>query len=272
MEIDKKIDSKFKYGVITGCPRDFSINIVKKETNELRNKLQNNGAKKIICVFDENSMEDTRWHTGHSLQRDNYRFIIEELLNNQDMGVIFKPKTAGSLRRRLGDVNNLLIEAEKTKRCFVYESATQSTLSKASPLLAGLSSDLVIHSHLSSGTAAIECALHDIPTLLIDREGVYNSKFYELPKEKIIFKDWPSVILAIKDHFFNNNHIENFGNWEEYIHIFDPFRDSKGSYRIGNYLNELINGLEQGLSREEVLFETAKKYKQKWGEDKIIIN
>ena len=67
-----------------------------------------------------------------------------------------------------------------------------------SPLLAGLSSDLVIHSHLSSGTAAVECALHGIPTLLIDREGAHKSKFHELlPVEKIIFKDFKVYSIYI---------------------------------------------------------------------------
>ena len=196
-EIERLLSSNFKYSVITGFPVDYSRKIIQEKANLLRKKLQNNGAKKIICVFDENSHNDLRWHTGDLLQRDNYKYILEELLNNQDIGVIFKPKTAATLRERLGDVNNLLIEAEKTKRCFVYESKTYSKLTKASPLLAGLSSDLVIHSHLSAGTAAIECALQGIPTLLIDREGAHRSIFNDLPKEKIIFKDWPSIILAI---------------------------------------------------------------------------
>ena len=56
------------------------------------------------------------------------------------------------------------------------------------------SSDLVIHSHLSAGTAAIECALEKIPTILIDREKILNSKLRELPKDEIYFDFLKSLI------------------------------------------------------------------------------
>jgi hypothetical protein len=32
------------------------------------------------------------WHTGHELQRENYRYILEKILEVPWLGVIFKPK------------------------------------------------------------------------------------------------------------------------------------------------------------------------------------
>jgi uncharacterized protein YqkB len=68
-------------------------------------------------------------------------------------------------------------------------------------MLAGLSADVCIHGHLSAGTAALECALQGIPTLLIDREGSPKSKLYELPEGKLVFKSWQETIDAVMEHF-----------------------------------------------------------------------
>ena len=105
-------------------------------------------------------------------------------MENPWLGVVFKPKAPASLRRRLGDNYDLVIEAIKTGRCYIYEKTGRHT-SIIPPLLAGLSADVCIHGHLSAGTAGLECAFEGIPTLLIDREGCPESKFYELPKEKV---------------------------------------------------------------------------------------
>ena len=59
----------------------------------------------------------------------------------------------------------------------------------APPVLVGLSSDICIHSHLCAGTAAIECALANVPTILIDREGSPENLLYNLSDQKIIFID-----------------------------------------------------------------------------------
>ena len=64
--------------------------------------------------MDEMSIDDNRWHTGHELQQENYSFILEKLLETSWLGVIFKPKSAKTLRKRLGtSITELLDIAEK---------------------------------------------------------------------------------------------------------------------------------------------------------------
>ena len=128
-----------------------------------------NGAKKIIFAIDENSIDDSRWHTGHELQRENYSYILQKVLEIPWLGAVFKPKIAKTLRQRLGHVSDLLEKAEKTGRCFVYESSGRHS-TNAPPILAGLSADICIHGHLSAGTAALEGAFEGLPSLLIERE------------------------------------------------------------------------------------------------------
>ena len=277
-EIAIENQSKFKYQIITGYPTIFNYtDEIKNNAENIRKNLKDNGAETIICVLDENSLNDSRWHSGHEIQRENYTFIINELLSNKKLGVIFKPKVANSLRKRLGKYSDLLEKALKTKRCFVYEDVedlnnSKPKINKTSPAHAALSADLVIHSHLSAGTAAIECALIGKPTLLIDRENAVDSIFNKiLPNEKIIFNDWPAVIKAINNNYFTKDKkIEDFGKWDKYLNKFDSFCDNGGATRIGDFLDDLIQGFNNKLNKEEVLENAVKNYSNTWGKKFVI--
>lgn len=268
-EIDNKLDSKIKYTVITGYAKDYAPKLLKDKAKKIKKQLHEKGVKKIIFAIDETSSDDSRWHTGHELQQENYLYLLEKIIETPWLGVIFKPKVAFSLRKRLGPVADLLVKAEKTGRCIVYEQ-TGRRHNVVPPILAGLSADICIHGHLSSGTAALECAIEGIPTLLIDREGTPFSKLYDLPKNKVIFKDWNSAIDKVMEHFDSKNGIPGFGDWSQVIDEMDPFRDGKAAFRIGTYMSWLIEGYNQGLEREVIMLNAAEKYQKIWGEDKVI--
>ena len=270
-ELDKKLESKYSNYIITGYPKDYAGKILKEEAVHLRNKLLARGVKKIVFSIDENSNDESRWHTGHELQRENYSYILNKVLETPWLGVVFKPKSARTLRRRLGPVNQLLEEGIKTGRCIIFEGTGRHT-TLASPLVAGLAADVCIHSDLSSGTAGLECALENKPTLLIDREGYPESKFYELPKEKVIFNNWEDTLDAVMEHFKTPNGIPGFGDWSPLLDEFDPFRDGKAAQRMGNYLNWLIQGFEQGHEKEKIMSDVAERYAKEWGSDKVITN
>ena len=269
--LDKEINSKFKYHVITGCTKDYLNPLLNKQANLIRDKLSLNGAKDVVCVFDENSHSDERWHTGHSLQKENYSYILEEVITNQSLGVIFKPKHGKNLRNRLGKVNKLLQRAERTGRCLVLEEISRHTTAY-SPIIAALSSDLCIHGHLCAGSAGLEAALSGIPTILIDREGLPDSKLHQLPKDKVVFSNWPSTIEGIKIFFSDRNKSTGIGDWSDLIVDLDPFRDGKGAKRMGSFLNDLRINFDQGMEREQSMELAIKKYKNDWGSDKIIEN
>jgi len=267
--VDFNSRSEINYNIIVGYPKDYATPIVINKAYELRKKLKKAGAKKIIFSIDENSINDSRWHTGHELQRENYSYICQKVLDTPWLGVIFKPKNINNLRKRLGSVNKILIDAEKTGRCYLFEESGRHT-TLAAPIQAGLASDICIHGHLDSGTAALECALAGLPTLLIDREGSPFHKLNTLPKDYIVFDNWIDALDKSLEHFKRKNGIEKFGDWSEYIDEFDPFRDGKAAERIGNYLNELIKGFHEGLDNETIMANAAERYANIWGVDKII--
>ena len=270
---DEKNKSKIKYKVITGIP-NYEINqITKNNAIKIKQSLYKNGAENIVCVLDENSRDDHRFHTGHDLQKENYFKIIQELLNNKKLGLVFKPKNPSTLKYRLGKYSQLLDKAVNTGRCFIFNTYEKegAPFSKTTPLQASLSSDLVIHSALSAGTAALETVSNGIPTIMIDRERNYKSIFYEKLGNNVIFNDWESAISATNKYFFKNE-FKTLGDWADSVSYFDPFLDNKSQKRIGNFLDLIIQGLNDGMDNDKNINKVINEYKLQWGDDKVIVN
>lgn len=268
-ELETKNGSRIPYFVVTGFQKDYLPGLLKEQAALVRQKLQKNGAKKIIAVFDEGSIADERWNYGHGLQRENYSYILEKVLETPWLGVIFKPKGPKNLHTRLGEVNVLLEQAIATGRCYVYRKKTGHGTTLVPPLLAALSADVVVHGHLGAGTAAFESALAGIPSLLIDREGWAWSKLYELGEGNVAFQDWPSCLEVILEYWKNPESCPNFGDWSPLLHEFDPFQDGCGAERMGNYIHSLLEGFKLGKDRDTVMADAAEQYVAQWGHDKI---
>ena len=264
-EIEQSHGSMCRYQVITGYPKTYAKPLLMERALALRERMHSAGAENIIFVIDENAGDDSRWHTGHSLLQENYSKAIQALFSDPSLGVIFKPKTGRTLKRRLGgDVYDQLMSAKETGRCHVYENVGLRDYTTASPpMLAALSADLCIHGHLA-GTAAMECALIGKPTLLIDREGVPFHNFYELlPRELVIFENWDDAILASREFFKSKKTIPGFGDWNSIINVLDPFHDEKAANRVGSYLHSIFKGFEKGMDCEETMLQAAEIYSNK---------
>lgn len=267
-EVESKSRSVIPFYVITGYLGDFRFPLLKKQSQNIRNKLMSNGAKKIITYFDEGSAADERWHTGHNFMRYNYKFLLEKLLENPEIGLIFKPKTPFSLRSRLGEVLNLLEEAEKTGRCYIFESGKLA--GSFPPAIASIASDVTIHGHLCAATAGLEAALSGAPTILMDREGWPKSKLYNLELGKVVFNKWDTLWDALQEHMNSVNGMPGFGDWSSMIDELDPFRDGKASDRMGTYLKWILEGFKDKKSRDNILADAAERYCKKWGYDKVV--
>ena len=259
--------SDISYFVATGYLADHRFALLKEQAEAWRRSLLEKGAKKIISFFDENSGADSRWHTGHDLQRMGYQALAEKVLSEPWLGLIIKPKVPKNLRGRLGPVAETLKAAEATGRCIVLEEGER--LGARPPAEAALASDLAIHNCLASGTAGMEAALAGVPTLLMDIEGWHVSPLSQLGEGRVVFKDWASVWDACKDHFFREGGIPGFGDWSPQLDQMDPFRDGQAAKRMGKYLEWLLEGFKVGKDRKAVMADAADRYAQAWGADKI---
>ena len=74
------------------------------------------------------------------------------------------------------------------------------------------------------------------------------------------------------EHLQTPNGIPGFGDWGPLLDELDPFRDGKSAQRMGDYLNWLIQGFEQGLDKDVIMSDAAERYAKEWGSDKVITN
>lgn len=266
-KVECRSNSIIPYHVAVGYLGDHRFPLLRESAQNVRYQLKSHGAKRIMAFFDENSADDSRWHTGHELQRENYAFVLEKVLAEPWLGLVVKPKVSSTLRRRLGPVAELLKRAEATGRCYVFENGT--VRSAYPPAAAALASDLAIHGHLCAATAALEARLAGVPTLLMDREGWPVSSFYRLGVGKVVFTDWQSFWDALTEHWTRPGGAPGFGDWSPLLDELDPFRDGHAAQRMGTYVQWLIEGFKAGLDRETVMADAAERYCKRWGWDKV---
>jgi hypothetical protein len=138
------------------------------------------------------------------------------------------------------------------------------------PSLAALAADVAVHGHVIAGSAGVETALADVPTLFLDGEGWSRSPLYDLGEDRIVFTDCEKLWEHCKEHWERPGGLSDFGLWGEKIYRFDPFRDGRAAQRMGTYLNWLLEGLRAGLPRRTVMADAAERYAVKWGRNKIV--
>jgi len=265
-ELHRKSHSNFKYHITVGYIGDSRFKYLQSQAKEIRSQLSQKGAEHIIAYFDENSVDDGRWFMGHKLLRENYGFWLNKILEDKKLGIIFKPKVPGTLQKRLGPVADLLIKAQETGRCYIFnEGITQGSFP---PAAAALAADFSIQECLWAGTAGVEAALSGCKTLLLDLEGIPSSPLYKLGP-KVVFKNQLDLWNACQEHWKSPGGNPALGNWSSMIDEIDPFHDGCAAQRMSGYLKELLEGLRRGDKPKDVMEKTAENYAKLWGKDKV---
>lgn len=266
-DIERRALSMIPYYVTTGYIGDHRFPLLQAQARDIRAKLTAKGARRIIAFFDENSSNDTWWQHGHELIQESYSFLLEKLLSNPSLGLVFKPKVPSTLMQRLGPVADVLKKVVETGRCVLIGGG--EIQGSYPPALAALASDIAIHGHLIAATAGLESALAGIPTLLLDREGWRLSPLYQLGEGRVVFKTWTDLWKACEEHWSSSPEIPGFGDWSPMMNELDPFRDGRAAERIGTYLKWILDGFKSGLPRDTILADAAERYCKRWGKDKV---
>lgn len=266
-ELCRRDGSRVRCHVVTGFLGDHRFELARAGAGRVRRALAERGAERVVALFDENSTDDPRWHTGHELQRDNYRLLLEKVLSEPWLGLVVKPKIPSTLRRRLGPLVDLLDRALATGRCHVFEHGP--LISSHCPAEAALAADVAVHGHLCGGTAAVESALAGRPTLLVDREGWRVSPLYRLGVGRVVFKDFDSVWSALREHWSVPGGVPGLGDWTPILDELDPFRDGRAAERMGTFLDWVLEAFREGRDRGAAVARAAERYARLWGADKV---
>lgn len=262
-EVERQSHSSIRYHVATGYLGDHRFPLLQEPARHVRQALHVHGAEFIVAYADENSVDDSRWHTGHEFMRVNYVFLLERVLDEPWLGLVLKPKVPSTLRRRLGPVAALLERALATGRCHLFEGGAVHGVYP--PAVAALCADVMIHGHLCAATAGMESALAGVPTVLLDREGWPASPLYRLGVGRVAFTDWPALWETLREHRRRPGGVPGFGDWSPMLDEIDPFRDGRAAERMGTFLGWLLEGFKAGRDRDEALASAVERYAARWG-------
>jgi hypothetical protein len=227
-----------------------------------RKQLQDNGARFILCFFDENSVN--RWNLPFPDEEaaDDYEYLLKWLFADPTLGIVFKPKNSMNLFRRIARVSGLISQARQTGRCQILTSDT--LVGNIFPAEAALMADVCI-GKLFGGTAAFEARLAGVPTVLIDTEGFYNHPFRVWGNGRVIFDNWKSIRVAVEQYRTSPEFYPELGDWGTGLNDLDPFQDGQASLRMGLYIHWVYEALKQGVSKRTALAKATEQFAQRWG-------
>ena len=259
--IERRSGSKIRILLASGYPHDHAIVRVRERAKALRRTLVQRGSKFIVCFLDEGSSADPRWLPSHAYRAENYRFLLDKMLEDPHLGLIFKPKKPATLRQRLGVVAELLDRGLATGRCTLLADGIAST--STLPCEASQAADVTI-GLLSGTTASLESALSGTPTVLLDRERFRSHPLYAF-QGQIVFSSWEELWEALRGFRENPDLGGGIGDWSPVIGRFDDFQDGRAAERIGGCIGSVAAALAARCPREEALRIATEQYRRQWG-------
>jgi len=256
--------------VSTGYIYDGAIRMIRSlnRSKEGRKELHDNGASFILCFFDENSVN--RWDifaSDEDATRD-YEYLLQWLLSDPTLGIVFKPKQSPNLFQRIASVSGLIEEVRQTGRCKLLTS--DNLVGNIYPAEAALMADVCI-GKLAASTAALEARLAGCPTVLVDVEGFRNHPFYGWGRGRVVFEEWESLRVAVERYRSRPAAYPEFGDWSPALNDLDPFQDGQASMRMGLYLSWVYEALKEGASKQDALALASKQFAERWGSESVVV-
>jgi hypothetical protein len=262
--------------VAVGYIYDSSFRAIAKRALQRRKTFDDRGVEFVICYFDESSSDEKNSVISNEKSASTYEFLLRELIADETLGLVCKPKKPATLFQRISRIEPLIAQARATGRLLFFdEGGVEGALNSDTgivnwtfPAEAGLMADIVI-GDLVGGTAALEAYLAGTTTVLIDDLEIYEDPFYAWGRDRVVFDSWEILFNKLKSFRCDPASVPGFGDWSDFIDEIDPFRDGLAGKRVGQYLRSVFARLRDGESPEMALGNAGKEYTDTWGGDTI---
>ncbi len=225
---------------------------VKTQINELKYK----NVSFLVALFDNTFGGMTNPFTLKMVE-EFYQTFINWAVDDKNIGLVIKSKKEGIIERlSSGNIKKQLLNLEKSGRCVIFNE-------QVFPAEVARYCDFSVGFGISS--ALTEVVLQNIRGVQCDLSKCHTHEFYKWGYDEIIFDDIERLIIALKKFKENPDQSPKLGDWSSYLNYLDPFRDGSSSLKIGYFLNQIVQGFDEGLSAEAALRKAAGLYSQKWG-------
>lgn len=224
-----------------------------------RAPLTAHGATRVLALFDT-SLPCDRF----------YEFFLRRAIQDPRWGLLIKPKSPDLpwVRQHLPELQVLYEEALTTGRVQILDWWI-------SPAEAAAAADFAVGVDINSAT--IHAALAGHRAIHLDYVRLHASplaewaRFYHLGRDRLVFDD-PEKLWSALNRFFDEPGSEPMlGKADEWIlREIDAFRDDKGGARVGEYIRWFLEGLDEGLGRDNALERATRRYAEKWGTERVV--
>ena len=224
--------------ISTGYLYDGVARFFENRTQEHRKKLNQAGAKFIICFFDE-SVQDGRWGLVSKKEHlEEIRKLAETIIADPTMGLIVKSQYMRNSPSQMYPDDKIIEAAKATGRYLELMEGVHRN--EIYPTEAALAADLCI-GHKFGATAALEAAIAGVRTVLLDSYGTRKFSDSIYAQADIVYASMDSILMAIAGMRKRLEANEKLGDWSHILHHFDPFRDGKAADRLFNIINNQIS-------------------------------
>ncbi len=254
--------SPSEHFVYTGYIFDGVFKEVAARAKTQREELQAKGVEFILAYFDETSSHSRDAIITNEDASSVYGLLLQKLLDDETLGLVFKPKKSRDLFRRIADVMPLLEEAKATGRLLVLEN------SNVFPAEAALIADMTI-GELVGTTAALEAYLAGTPSVLVDTLDMRSHPYYDWGEGTVVFADWAAAFAAIAAYRTDQETVLDLGDWSPMVDRLDSYRDGRAGLRVGAYMASLVDNISEGRTREDAIRLANEEFIRCWGVDAV---
>ena len=248
---------------------DYTFDSLSDTTLTLCESFKEKGVDFILSLFDENLGKGVLIGSIGIKKYivDLYRQIFCYAVDNKKIGLVAKPKLDSNI-----DVLRSHKDISESMDLLEREGRLKFLNSERFPIEAGRVSDLAV-GMVSSSTAALECSFAGIPAVTFNLDGSgLSSKEDVSGKDRIVFDDFAVLAKCIEQLRENKPAPDGFADWSSFLNSRDPFRDGKAYLRIGYYIKNVFENMNNGLKKDVAVRAANKAYSVLYGEDKILCN
>jgi hypothetical protein len=232
-----------------------------KRPEGLRRGLHECGARYVICYCDESTSDNWDSRGVNDIAIRDYRFLLNWMIEDASLGMVFKPKKPASIFQRIGVLEDLIEEATASGRCVFLTGGHDQFITEAA-----LAADLCV-GHMAGTTSALEAHFAGVPSVVMNTDNWQHP--YRQLLDGIVYDDWPSLRQSVEEFRSTPSRGLHFGSWPAGIEQLDPFRDCMGGERIGAFVGAVHDALKRGGSKQVALEAATAQYSSEWGEENI---
>ena len=123
---------------------------------------------------------------------------------------------------------------------------------------------------LGINTAGIEVALSGGNSVYWVPDGFNCDQLENVTDSTLVYHNLDNLLLDIKKYIINKDTNISIGDHSEILDEIDPWQDGQGYKRVGFYLKEYLNAINNSENNSISIQKANQLYAKKWGSDKII--